>query len=99
MRPPRMTMGRTMVVVGMIAVWLWLLRTNACLTASGSLVLALMLHAIHRRGILSGEIRATGGRMTPLSVAGLAGYALAILLALAWVISIVVWDSYEHGER
>jgi hypothetical protein len=37
--------------------------------------------------------------MTPLSVAGLAGYAFAILLALAWVVSIVLWDSYQHGGR
>jgi len=96
-RVPRLTMFQVMVAVGAISTWLWLARINLVLTVGGTLVLGLMLHSAYRRGSLAKEIRAEGATATGfgLTRAGFAGYSIAVLLALAWVIIIVVWDSYQ----
>jgi hypothetical protein len=98
-RIPRLTMLRMMAAIGAISVCLWLSRISIFLTLCGALVLALMLRSAHRRGVLAKEIKAEGPTATPLSLAGLAGYSIAVLLALAWVVSIAVWESYESGRR
>jgi hypothetical protein len=96
---PRLTMFRMMVAIGTMAVCLWLIRISISLTICGALVLALMLRSAHRRGVVAKEIKAEGPAASPLSLAGFAGYSIAVLLALAWVVSIAFWESYQPGRR
>lgn len=92
-------MLRSMVIIGAISTWLWLTRTTAFWIVCGTPVLLLMLHAANRRSRLAREPKAEGERPTPLSRAGVVGYSLAVLLGLAWVASVLVWDAYEHERR
>jgi hypothetical protein len=48
---------------------------------------------------LSHELEIGGRRETALSIAGIAGYSIAVLLALGWIICILVWDSFRQGRR
>ncbi len=77
-----------MAAIGGISVWLWLFRLNAGLTLVGSIVLSLMAHAAWRRGSLAKEIKSEGTTAPLLSRAGMVGYTLAALLAMAWLICI-----------
>jgi hypothetical protein len=87
-----------MVVIGLISIGLWLIRFDLSWIISGSLVLLLMLVAANRRTVLADEIESGARRATALSIAGLAGYAIAVLLALGWIICILVWDSLRRGH-
>jgi hypothetical protein len=97
-RPPRMTMIQVMVLVGLTSFGLWLIRFNIFLIIAGFLVLGLLLHTVYRRNSLVDETRADGRNAPALSRIGIAGYSIAVLLALAWLISILVWDSYQRGR-
>jgi hypothetical protein len=99
LRRPRLTMMQSMVLVGLISFWLWLMRFDASLIVVGFVVLVLMLHSAYRRSKLVEEPKAAGTSEIYLSRAGIAGYSIAVLLALAWMISILVWDSYEGIRR
>jgi hypothetical protein len=94
-REARPTMLQMMVLIGAVAIWLWLARFSGLLIAGGTTVLCLLLYSGHRRGSLAREIRSEGGAVTGLSRAGFLGYSIAVLLALAWVVTIVVWDAYR----
>jgi len=95
---PRTRTIQVMVVIGLISFGLWLIRFDKSWIISGSLVLLLMLLAAYRRSFLAHEIESEGRRATALSIAGIAGYSIAVLLALAWVVSVLWWDSYRHGR-
>ena len=99
MRRPQVTIIHGMVVIGVASFGLWLIRFDTSLIISGLSVLVLMLLAGYRRGFLAQEINSAAVSATPLSIAGIAGYSIAVLLAVAWVISILVWDSYLHGRH
>ncbi len=86
-----------MVGIGAISVWLWLSRINGILLLCGIVVLILMIHAAFRRNRLAKEIVSEGPGASTLSRLGLVGYSIAALLAVAWVVCILVWDSYQHG--
>jgi len=97
-RRPRTRTIQVMVVIGLISFGLWLIRFDTSWIISGSSVLLLMLVAAYRRNFLAQEIDTEGRSATALSVAGIAGYSIAVLLALAWVISVLWWDSYRYGR-
>jgi hypothetical protein len=97
-RPPRMTMIQGIVLIGLISFGLWLVRFNLYLISAGFLVLGLLLHTLHRRKALVDETSDLGGNAPALSRIGIAGYSIAALLAVAWVISTLVWDSYQRGR-
>jgi hypothetical protein len=99
MRLPQMSVLRSLVGIGAISVWLWLTRTNVFWTLCGSLVIALSLYAVDRRNRLAKEIKTPGERAEPLALAGLVGYSIAVFLGLAWVLSVLVWDSYQDRYR
>jgi hypothetical protein len=92
----RVTLFRMMVVIGTVSAWLWLGRFDGYTRAAGTLIFGFMLHAGFRRSFLAKESMAQAAAPTGLTRAGIAGYALILLLALAWVISILVWDSYQE---
>ncbi len=92
----RLTLFRLMVVIGTASAWLWLGRLDPYTRILGALVFGFMLHAGFRRSFLAKKAEATGVPDTVLSRAGIAGYSIVLLLALAWVISILVWDSYQE---
>jgi hypothetical protein len=94
-RPPRMTMIQVMVLIGLTSFGLWLIRFNQSLIIAGVLVLGLLLHTLHRRNALVEETSARGTNAPALSRIGIAGYSIAVLLAVAWVVSVLVWDSYQ----
>ena len=87
-----------MVLIGLISIGLWLIRFDLFWIVSGSLVLLLMLVAGYRRSFVAHEIESGGSRATALPIAGIAGYSIAVLLALAWIICILVWDSFRQGQ-
>jgi hypothetical protein len=91
----RVTLFRMMVVIGTVSAWLWLGRFDSYTRTAGTLIFAFMLHAGFRRSFLAKVTRADGAKTSVLSRTGIAGYSLVLLLALAWVISILVWDSYQ----
>jgi len=97
-RRPRTKTIQVMVVIGLISFGLWLIRFDISWIISGSLVLLLMLVAAYRRNLLAHKIETEGRSATALSIAGIAGYSVAVLLAMGWVISILVWDSFRHGR-
>jgi hypothetical protein len=99
LRRPRAKTIQVMVVIGLISFGLWLIRFDLSWIISGSLVLLLMLLAAYRRTFLAQEIKSDAMSATALSTVGIAGYSIAVLLALAWMISILFWDSYRHGSR
>ncbi len=98
-------MGRTriktihvMLVIGLISFGLWLIRFDLTWIISGAIVLMLMLLAGYRRALLAQEIEIGGRRAAAMSVAGRAGYSIAMLLAFAWIISVLFWDSFRVGR-
>ncbi len=95
MRRPRANTLQVMVVIGLISFGFWLIRFDPVWIISGALVLLLMLLAAYRRAALGREIEITGRRATALSLAGIAGYSIAVLLALAWITCILFWDSFR----
>jgi hypothetical protein len=97
MRRPRTKTIQVMVVIALISIGLWLIRFDLPWIISGSVVLLLMLLAAYRRTFLAQEIKSGGMSATALATAGIAGYSVAVMLALAWMISILFWDSYRHG--
>ncbi|MGO9465300.1 MAG: hypothetical protein ACLQIB_36275 [Isosphaeraceae bacterium] len=92
----RLTLFRMMVVIGTVSAWLWLGRLDAYTRILGALVFGFTLYAGFRRGFLAREAKVDGADAKVLSRVGIAGYALVLLLALAWVISILVWVSYQE---
>jgi hypothetical protein len=94
-----MTMIQAMVLIGLISFWLWLVRFDVSLIVVGFTVLVLLLHAAYRRTVLVAETKGAQMGAPVLSRIGIAGYSIAVLLALAWVISILVWDSYQPSRR
>ncbi len=92
----RLTLFRLMVVIGTVSAWLWLGRFDPYTIAAGTLIFGFMLHAGFRRSFLAKEANAEAMADSVLSRAGIVGYSLVLLLALAWVISILVWDSYQE---
>ena len=96
-RLPRLTMLHGMVGIGAISVWLWLSKIGWVVLLCGVVVLVLMIHAAFRRARLAKEIGREGAGASTLSRLGLVGYSIAALLALAWVVCTLVWDSYQHG--
>ena len=95
---PRLTMLHGMVGVGAISVWLWLYRINWAILLCGVVVLVLMIHSAFRRTRLAKEIERGETGTSVLTRLGLVGYSIAALLALAWVVSVLVWDSYQQGR-
>ena len=95
MRRPRAKTIEVMLVIGLISFGFWLIRFDPIWMISGSLVLLLMLLAAYRRAALGREIEITGRRATALSLAAIAGYSIAVLLALAWITCILFWDSFQ----
>jgi hypothetical protein len=91
----RLTLFRMMVVIGTASAWLWLGRFDPYTRIAGTVTFALMLYSGFRRSLLAKEYNTEGTPVTGVSRAVIAGYLFAILLALAWVISILVWDSYQ----
>jgi hypothetical protein len=94
-----MSVLRALVGIGTISIWLWLIRTNAFWTLCGTLVLALSLHAADRRSRLVDEIKTQGKTERTLALAGFLGYSIAVVLGVAWVISVLVWDSFQQDRR
>jgi len=92
----RLTLFRLMVVIGTVSAWLWLGRFDPYTIAAGTLIFGFMLHAGFRRSFLAKEANALAMADSDLSRAGIAGYSLVVLLALAWVISILVRESYQE---
>ncbi len=95
---PRAKTIQVMVVIGLISIGLWLIRFDLFWIISGSLVLLLMLVAGYRRSFVAHEIESNGTRATAMSFAGIAGYSIAVLLALGWIVCILVWDSFRQGR-
>ena len=94
-----LTMIQSMILIGLISFWLWLIRFDAYLIVVGFIVLVLMLHSAYRRSKLVDENKAASISAPTLSRVGIAGYSIAVVLALAWIISILVWDSYQDPRR
>lgn len=93
---PRLTLFRMMVVIGTVSAWLWLGRFQAWIRAGGTLTFGLMLHAGFRGAFLVSHATAEGAQATRLSRAGVALYAVVLLVGVAWVVTILVWDSYQE---
>jgi hypothetical protein len=91
----RITLLRGMVVIGTVGAWLWLGRFDPYTRAAGTLISGFMLYAGFRRSLLARRADSASTSPTLLSRAGMAGYVLVLLLSVAWVISILVWDSYQ----
>jgi len=90
---PRFTMSRGMVVIAAISIWLWLSRTAMYWILCGSLVLLLALLADSRRCRLVQEIKTAGASATVWMRLSIAGYWVAVILALSWVVCVLVSDS------
>jgi hypothetical protein len=95
---PRVTMSQSIAFISLVSFCLWLMRFDYTVVVAGFIVGSLMVHAVYRRKALlegvEGEIDAT----QTLSRIGIAGYTVAVVLALAWVICILAWDSYQPGH-
>jgi hypothetical protein len=64
----------------------------------GSLVLVLALLAHSRRNHLAQEIKSKGTSATLGMRLGVAGYSVAVILSLSWVVCIIVWDTLRPGR-
>ena len=98
MRLPRMSLLRALVVIGTIAILLWLIRTKAFWIVCGIVVLTLSLYAADRRGRLANEIKTQGKTERTLAILGLLGYSIAVFLGVVWVVIAVVSDAFEHSH-
>ena len=96
MRLPRLKMRQGLVLVAVAAAWLWLQKIGGVLGVVGTLVLALMLVSLRHRGRVAGEIKAEVGRDRTLSLAGIIGYSMVVVLALAWLACIWAWQVFDH---
>jgi hypothetical protein len=90
----RITLFRVMVVIGVVAACLWLRQLDHYTKAAGMLVFGVVLYAGFRRSFLTRQSTAERAPATVLSRAGIAGYAVAVVLALLWVICTLVWEAY-----
>jgi hypothetical protein len=95
---PRVTMNQAMVFVGLASFCLWLFRFDIVLLVAGSVVGSLLVHAAYRRKALLTGIKGEREAAQTLARIGVAGYTIAVVLALAWIICILVWDSYQPGH-
>ncbi len=95
---PRFTMFQGMVVMGAISIWLWLGRMRMVWIFCGSLVVLLALLAGSRRSHLTQEIRATGAPVTVWMRLGIAGYWVALILALCWIVCILVAETLAPSK-
>jgi hypothetical protein len=93
LKRPRFTMSRGMVVIGAVSIWLWLSRTEMYWILCGSLVLLLALVADIRRGRLVQEIQTECAPVAVWKRLAIAGYWVAVILALLWIVCVLVWDS------
>ncbi len=98
MRRTRVKTIHVMVVIGFISFGLWLSRFDLTWIISGAVVLLLMFLAGYRRASLAQEIEIGGRRAAAMSAAARAGYSIAMLLGLAWIMSVLVWDSFRFGR-
>ncbi len=85
-------------MIGAISVWLWLSRTEMFWILCGSLVLLLALLADSRRSRLTQEIKANEMPATVWMHLGIAGYWVAVILGLSWIVCVLVWDSLRPGR-
>jgi hypothetical protein len=92
-RLPRMTIFRVMVIVGLVAFWLWLSGTNTYWILRGIPVLLLTLVAGYRRGRLTEEIKAEPAAASRWMRLGVTGYSVALLLGVFWVVCVLVWKT------
>ena len=86
-----------MLVIGLISFGLWLIRFDVTWIITGAIVLLLMLVGGYRRASLANEIEIGERRAAAMSIAGRAGYSIAMLVAFAWIISALFWDSFRVG--
>lgn len=91
-------MSRGMVVIGAISVWLWLSRMEMFWIFCGSLVLLLALAADSRRNRLAREIENQGASVTLGMRLAIAGYWVAVILAVSWITSVLVLDYLEPAK-
>jgi hypothetical protein len=96
MRLPRLKMQQAMILVGVASVWMWLLGIRGDLVVVGTIVLALMLVSLRNKDRVAGEIQGSAGRAPALTHAGILCYWIAVVLALAWVGSIWIWQVIDH---
>jgi hypothetical protein len=97
---PRITMFRGMVLIGTIALWLWLSGTETYWIVCSFPVLLLMFISESRRSKLAREIKAAPSAASAWTRLLVAGYSVAVLLAICWVAAVVVWDNFRvkiHG--
>ncbi len=87
-----------MVVIGAISTWLWLSRTEMFWILCGSLVLLFALVSDSRRNRLAEKIKIKGTSATIWMRLGIAGYWVAVILALSWIVCVIVWDSVRTGR-
>jgi hypothetical protein len=90
----RMTLFRTMVVIGTEASCLWLRQLDHYTKAAGLLIFGLLLYAGFRKSFLARRSRADQAPTTLLARAAVAGYSVVVLLALLWITCTLVWESY-----
>jgi hypothetical protein len=77
---------------------LWLMRFDFTVVVAGFIVGSLMVHAAYRRKALLKGIKGERDAAQTLSRIGIAAYTVAVVLALAWVVCILAWDSYQPGH-
>ena len=95
---PRFTISGGLVLIGAVSIWLWLTRTGMFWIHCGSLVLVLALLAHSRRNRLAKEIKSKGTSATVWMRLGVAGYSVAVILSLSWIVCIIVWDTLRPGR-
>jgi hypothetical protein len=95
---PRVTMSQSIAFISLVSFCLWLLRFDFTVVVAGFIVGSLMVHAAYRRKALLRGIKGEADATQTLSRIGIAGYTLALVLALAWVVCILAWDSYQPGH-
>jgi hypothetical protein len=96
MRLPRLKMQQAMMLVGVASVWMWLLGLREGEVVIGTIVLALMLVSLRNRDRVANEIKGSAGRAPAVTSAGIVGYSIAVVLAMAWVASIWIWQVIDH---
>jgi hypothetical protein len=97
--PPRITIFRGMVVVGLVAFSFWLSGMSAYWIVRGLLVLLLTFVAGYRRGRLKLKIKAEPAAANGWVRLGIGGYSIAVLLAAVWLACALVWESFTPGHQ
>ena len=98
LRRPRFTMFQGLVAMGAISIWLWLIRMQRVWISCGSLVVLLWLLAGSRRSRLTQEMRAAAAPVTVWMRVGIAGYWVALILALCWIVCALVSDTLAPSK-